>query len=392
MQQFISARPQYTFLKPLRRAGISLCMSFLLAGCASSGDGTIGYYWQSFRGHMDLMSAARPVQDWIDDASLQPALRERLQLAQRARRFAIDELGLPDNASYRRYARLARNAAVWNVVGAPPYSLQLHTWCFMVTGCIGYRGYFAEADAQAEAARLAQTGLETSVYPVPAYSTLGYSNWLGGDPLLSTFVGWPEGDFVRLLFHELAHQVVYAENDTAFNESYATAVERLGVAKWLAEQSTPKAQAEFAASEKRRAEFRTLTRNARTELEQVYQLGNATTEQGRAQLEANKQRAMQNFRDAYAQQRARWQSEDQVTPAQLTNLDQWVQAANNASFGAQGAYDDLVPAFTALFKQQGSDWQRFHEAVKALAAQPKEKRHAALRTLMQEKKEEPKTQ
>src|SRR3989344_3458435 len=137
-----------------------------------------------------------------------PARRGRRHRARPPRAFAVAELGLPDNASYRRYADLKRPAAVWNVVAAPPYSLTLHTWCFPVTGCIGYRGYFTEAAAQAEAAELAAQGLEVEVYGVPAYSTLGYMNWAGGDPLLSTFVAWPEGDFVRLLFHELAHQVV----------------------------------------------------------------------------------------------------------------------------------------------------------------------------------------
>ncbi|MBF5002792.1 aminopeptidase [Diaphorobacter caeni] len=363
---------------------LSLLAASALGGCASSSDdSTVGYYWQSFRGHMGIMGAAKPVQDWIDDPSLKPALRDRLALAQRARQFAIDALALPDNASYRRYAQLGRTAAVWNVVGAPPYSLKLHTWCFPVTGCIGYRGYFAEADAKAESERLARSGQEVSVYPVPAYSTLGYSNWLGGDPLLNTFIGWPEGDFVRLLFHELAHQVVYAEGDTAFNESYATAVERLGVEKWLSEHSSTKAKAEFAISEKRRAEFRTLTRDARAALAQVYDNGNPDTAEGSARLEAEKQRAMQSFHEAYARQRERWITEDKVKPDQLTNLDRWVREANNAAFGAQGAYDDLVPAFIALFEQQGQDWRKFHAAVKTLAEQPKKERQTALNALMQ---------
>lgn len=361
---------------------LTLVTLITLGGCASSGDSTVGYYWQSFRGHMGLMGAAKPVQDWIGDESLKPALRERLELAQRARQFAIDELGLPDNASYRRYAQLGRAAAVWNVVGAPPYSLKLHTWCFPVTGCIGYRGYFDEADAKAESQRLAQSGLEVSVYPVPAYSTLGYSNWLGGDPLLNTFIGWPEGDFVRLLFHELAHQVAYAEGDTTFNESYATAVERLGVEKWLQEHSTPKAQTEFDTSEKRRAQFRDLTRDARARLAKVYESGDDTTDDGKARLEAQKQQAMQAFHTDYAQQRERWITDDKIKPEQLTNLDRWVAEANNASFGAQGAYDDLVPAFIALFEKQGRDWRRFHAAVKQLSQEPRDKRHAALNELM----------
>ena len=356
------------------RAAAGLIVALVLSGCASSGDSTVGYYWQSLRGHMALMNAGKPVQDWIEDPGTQPALRERLTLAKTAREFAIKELGLPDNASYRRYAQLGRNAAVWNVVGAAPYSLQLHTWCFPVTGCIGYRGYFAEADAKAESERLAADGLEISVYPVPAYSTLGYSNWLGGDPLLNTFIGWPEGDFVRLLFHELAHQVVYASGDTGFNESYATAVERLGVDLWLSEHSTPKARAEFNSSEKRRSQFRALTQDTRVQLAKVY-------DAKAPDMPAQKAAAMQQFRDRYAALCKEWADEG-IKPAQLTNLDRWVLEANNASFGAQGAYDDLVPAFVALFEREQKNWPRFHEAVKQLAALPREERHAALAALM----------
>lgn len=255
------------------RATFSLMFCLVLAGCASTTgpSNALGYYWQSLRGHMQIMHAAEPIDDWVTRKDISPALRERLQLAQRARAFAVAELGLPDNASYRRYADLKRPAAVWNVVAAPPYSLTLHTWCFPVTGCIGYRGYFTEAAAQAEAAELSAQGLEVEVYGVPAYSTLGYMNWAGGDPLLSTFIAWPEGDFVRLLFHELAHQVVYAKNDTLFNESFATAVERIGVARWLATQSTPAAREAYATSEARRSAFRMLTRATRTRLAAIYE-------------------------------------------------------------------------------------------------------------------------
>ena len=272
----------------------------LLAGCAHTGD-TLGYYWQSVRGHLQIMRAAEPVDEWIARPGTAAPLRARLELAQQARAFAVSELHLPDNASYRRYADLGRRAAVWNVVAAPPDSLTLHTWCFPVTGCIGYRGYFAEADAQAEAARLAADGLETAVYGVPAYSTLGYTNWMGGDPLLNTFIGWPEGEFVRLLFHELAHQVVYANGDTMFNESFATAVERLGVARWLVERATPQAREEYARDDARRTAFRELTRAARERLAALY-----AREAGSPALPAEKQQAMERFRADYAALRAQW--------------------------------------------------------------------------------------
>ncbi|MFY3383323.1 aminopeptidase [Paracidovorax sp. MALMAid1276] len=370
------------------RPPAALLLSLVLAGCAGTTgpSSTLGYYWQSLRGHMDLMQAAEPIDRWIAREDISPGLRERLRLAQRARAFAVAELGLPDNASYRRYADLKRPAAVWNVVAAPPFSLTLHTWCFPVTGCIGYRGYFTEADARAEAAALAAQGLEVDVYGVPAYSTLGYMNWAGGDPLLSTFIGWPEGEFVRLLFHELAHQVVYAQNDTLFNESFATAVERIGSARWLATEATPAAREAFAVSEARRSAFRSLTRAARARLAKIYEQNSASA-LGEQALIAMKNRAMQTFRDDYAALRAHWLAPPGgaaplATTAQVAGYDRWVAEANNASFAAQAAYDELVPAFEALFEREARDWPRFYDAVRRLTRLPLPERHDTLRALL----------
>lgn len=331
------------------------------------------------------MHAAQPIDQWVERDDISPALRERLQLAQRARAFAISELGLPDNASYRRYADLKRTAAVWNVVAAPPDALTLHTWCFPVTGCIGYRGYFNETDAQTEAQQLSAQGLEVEVYGVPAYSTLGYMNWAGGDPLLSTFIAWPEGEFVRLLFHELAHQVVYAEGDTLFNESFATAVERLGSTKWLATQASPQAREAFAINEARRSAFRALTRATRARLVQIYDQKEALALTPQA-LTAMKSEAMTTFRAEYATLRTRWLAPSGTAPAastaQVSGYDRWVAKANNASFAAQAAYDELVPAFEALFEREGRDWPRFYGAVRHLSQTPQPERHAALKALL----------
>lgn len=368
----------FLFFSARSAALCTFLASALLGGCAAQDGNNLGYYWQSLQGHMQLMLAAERLDDWIARPGTPPALRERLELAKRARAFAISELHLPDNASYRRYADLQRASAVWNVVAAPPDSLTLHTWCFPVVGCVGYRGYFKLQDAQAEAARLAATGLEVDVYGVPAYSTLGAMNWVGGDPLLNTFVLWPEGDFVHLLFHELAHQVVYANGDTLFNESFATAVGRLGSAEWLRSQAGPAARAEFAASKARREAFRQLTRATRARLTEIYAQKEALAQSPQA-LEAMKSEAMQQFRSGYAELAQSWH----IPPAQRANYDRWVASANNASFGAQAAYDELVPAFEVLFEQSARDWPRFYDAVKALAHQSAEQRLAALRALME---------
>jgi predicted aminopeptidase len=349
-------------------------LSVLLATALLSGCADTAYLLQSASGHMKLLQAARPIDDWLADPQTPEPLRQRLQLAQRMRAFAVSELHLPDNNSYHRYADLHRPAAVWNVVAAPAFSLSLQTWCFPVTGCIGYRGYFAEADARSLAQTLAAEGLETTVYGVPAYSTLGWMNWAGGDPLLNTFVFQPEGELARLLFHELAHQLVYAQDDTAFNESFATAVERLGGARWLAEQSSDAARREYAAYDTRRRAFQALLLATRQSLAELYKQKMPETGPTEAQL-ASKNEVMQRFRSDYAALKAGWGG--------YAGYDRFVGQANNASFGVQAAYDSLVPGFEALFQRSGEDWPAFYREVQRLADLPKEKRHAALQVPLQ---------
>lgn len=339
-------------------------LALLLSGCSATLDP--GYYWQSVSGHLQMVRAARPVDDWLADAQTSEALRLKLQQAQQLRRFAVTELGLPDNASYTRYADLKRRAAVWNVVAAPDDALQLKQWCFLALGCVGYRGYFDEAEARAFAERVRQDEptLEVGVYPVPAYSTLGWTNWMGGDPLLNTFLGYPEGELARLLFHELAHQVVYVRDDTVFNESFATAVERLGGARWQASASAA-ARADFARFDQRRQQFRTLARQTRQALLAAYALPE------RVQRLAAKQVAMADFRHGYDTLKAQWGG--------YAGFGAWAAQANNALFAAQAAYDELVPGFEALFEREGRDFARFYDAVRTLSRLPRDERRAALR-------------
>lgn len=363
---------QASFLSAARVALAMVAAVLLLGGCS-----TVGYYWQSVSGHMQMVNAARPVEDWMGDAGTPERLKMRLALSQRIRQFAVTDLKLPDNASYHRYADLKRSAVVWNVMAAPELSLKLKTFCFPVAGCVGYRGYFNEAEARAEGARLKADGLEVGVFGIPAYSTLGWMNWAGGDPLLNTFINYPEGELARLIFHELAHQVVYASGDTMFNESFATTVERLGSQRWLQTQASDAARLEYAALEKRRQDFRALTLATRRELQAIYgenadgEKKEESTPANAARLEA-KAAAMQRFRDNYAKLKISWGG--------FSGYDNWIANANNASLGAQAAYDELVPGFEALFEREDRDWRRFYDAVKRLAALPKDERRKALKT------------
>lgn len=353
-------------------AGLGLGGAALLAAlalCFSSGCGELGYYRQSVGGHLDLMSRARPVDDWLADGATPAQLKQRLALAKQMREFSVQVLRLPDNPSYRAYADLQRPAAVWNVVAAPALSLTLKTWCYPVTGCVGYRGYFDRAEADALAAQLRAEDWDVSVYGVPAYSTLGWSNWIGGDPLLNTFVNGSEGELARLVFHELAHQQLYIADDTMFNESFAVAVERIGVRLWLQQHGSEATRAQYRDIQQRRQDFRELTMRWRDKLQQLY-AGPLPEDQKLAA----KAELLAELRAGHAQMKQqRWGG--------FAGYDPWFASVNNASLGVLAAYSELVADFERLFEQQGRDFERFYAEAARIGALPKAQRHATLRAI-----------
>ncbi len=355
----------------LLMAGVGGVLVAVLAAatlCLSAGCSTVAYYAQSVGGHLSLLRAAKSVPDWLSDAQTDSALKDRLALSQRMRDFAVTELKLPDNASYRRYADLKRGAAVWNVVAAPELSLTLRTSCFPIVGCVGYRGFFQREEADAFGAQLREEGLEVTVYGVSAYSTLGRlpGAWMA-DPLLSTFIHWSEGELARMIFHELSHQVAYADDDTMFNESFATAVERIGGARWLAAHGSAQARLDYERIDGRRQDFRALTLKYRRLLADVY-AGSAPD----ADKRSAKAALMAQFRAEFdALKASRWGG--------FSGYDSWVAHANNASFGVLAAYNELVPQFERLFDRQGRDFERFYAEAQRLAALPKDQRRAELK-------------
>jgi len=341
----------------------SAAAACLLAGCSD-----IEFYWQGIAGQSDLLARAKPITDVIATTP-DPALKRRLVRAQEIRAFASRELGLPDNRSYTSYADLERPYAVWNVFATPELSLTPRQWCFPVAGCVAYRGYFAEADARAEAARLAAAGDDVHLSGIPAYSTLGYFD----DPVLSTFVRYREVELARLIFHELAHQVVYVKDDTSFNESFAVSVEEAGIARWLAAEARTRGMAdaaELATDAERghelRAAFRTLIATTRERLAALY-ASNASDDEKRAGKAA-----------AFAAMRAEYEALKGTSSGSLA-FERWFAAgANNAGIASVSLYADRVPQFSALLAAENGDLGRFYARVKALAALPKNEREPAL--------------
>lgn len=342
------------------RAVITMLLSLLLSGC-----GNISYYLQSVGGQFAIWQREVPVERLLEDPDLSPLLKTQLERALRIRDYASRELGLPDNASYRSYADLARPFVVWNVFAAAEFSTEPQQWCFAVAGCVGYRGYFSEAGARSHAATLAAEGNDVYVGGVPAYSTIG---WFA-DPLLNTFIHYPEPELARLLFHELAHQIVYVTDDTVFNESFATVVEQAGLARWLAAHGSDADRKRFAQLQRYRADFRALVTQTRAELAALY-AGIATPEEKRRR----KAELFAVLQTQYQQRRGDWGG--------FSGYDRWfAQPLGNAHLASVAIYTQRVPAFEALLRQQGGDLPRFYAAVRELAVLSAAERNARLDAL-----------
>jgi len=305
----------------------------MLAGCE-----TLAYYAQAVSGQVSLLSSTRTVSALLADKTTPPALRERLERARAIRDYASRELKLPDNGSYRSYADIGRPYAVWNVVAAPEFALEPLQSCFPVAGCVSYRGFFAQADAERHAAELRAGGYDVYVYGVAAYSTLGRFD----DPLLSSFIRLPDAELARLLFHELAHQVAYVKDDSTFNESFAVTVEREGLRRWLL--ASGRGLADWLADEERRRLLVAEIQQTRARLAQLYRSGiavEAMRERKRRELEELKQKLSARFKDV---------------------------APNNAFLASFATYTELVNEFEYILKENGGDLERFYAQVKRYAA------------------------
>lgn len=363
---FSQPRQRGTVKALLRRTGLIL-MGVCLGACS-----TVDYYRQAATGHLHLLVNAKPIERVVADANTSAQLKQRLLTAMAVRQFATHTLALPDNASYTRYLDLGRPALLWNLVAAPSLSLKPKSWCFPVAGCVSYKGFFNPDLARQEADQLQQQGYEVMVYPVSAYSTLGWSNWLGGDPVLNTFVNRSEPHLARLIFHELAHQQVYVQDDSAFNEAFATAVEQLGGQIWMQAHASPEQKRQDALELERQRAFRTLTASTRQTLEKIY-LAFADGRLTQEQAIAAKQAAMADMRQNYQSLKSHWQG--------YSGYDRWMNDANNASLVSQSTYEQWVPAFVQLFEQNQRDWPKFYSAVAALGQLSKPARQQALKSL-----------
>ncbi len=347
---------------PSRRRTLAALLALsVLAGCAN-----FTYYLQSVRGQLDIWSRQHDIEAVIARPDVAEPLRKKLHAVLAVREFASAELALPRNASYRSYANLDRPYAVWNVFATLEFSLQPRQWCFLFAGCVNYRGYFEKPDAEEFAAGVRAQGYDVFVGGVPAYSLLGYFP----DPVLNTFINYPTPHLARLIFHELAHQVVYVRDDSVFNESFAVTVEQEGSRRWLERHGSDEDRRAYDQVTQRRDGFVKLIETYRERLEALYKTRLASDA-----MRERKAALFEEMRGDYIQLKAGW--------AGFAGYDHWfAQGPNNALLASVGIYTKRVPAFQALLEREGGDLTRFYTAAKALARLSKPERTAALDNLM----------
>jgi predicted aminopeptidase len=347
--------------RPLHQARLVFLASASLLLCAC---GSWRYYGQAVRGQGELLTRRRAVSAVIHNSATSPQLAARLRLALQARHFAAQRLGLPDNRSYTRYVQLHRPYVVWNVFATPRYSVDAVQHCFPIAGCVGYRGWFKESAARADAARLQARGDDVWVSGVSAYSTLG---WFA-DPILSSMLDGDDDGLSGTIFHELAHQLIYVTGATAFNESFATFVQTEGLREWRQSRGLP---AQDGRARELDADFTRLVLDLRQRLQTLYAGGGDETA-----MAAGKQREIAAFRARYRQ----WQQREQP---RTKRFETWVaQPINNARLLPFGLYDRWTPAFATLFQRSGRRWPEFYASVRALAHQPQAQRTEALQALL----------
>ncbi|MFT5012486.1 MAG: putative aminopeptidase [Patiriisocius sp.] len=326
-----------------------------VSGCAN-----LAYYHQAVKGQLSLLTGRTQVAHLLGDENAAEPLRVQLIKTTAILKFAT-ELGLPVGNSYSSYVDLERPFVVWNVFAAAADSTSLLSHCFPIAGCVGYKGFFVEADAREFSHQLQSSGFDVYVGGVAAYSTLGWFD----DPLLNTFVFRDDARLAGVIFHELAHKVLYIQGDTVFNESFATAVERHLLQSWLATNHQEGVYRRYLRSEVRREEVIRLILMTRTRLAEVFD-----SELSAAEKLDKKSILITQLKAEYQALQKSWSAGKEFST--------WIeQDLNNAHLAAIGAYQSLVPGFSRMLAKS-DNLETFFDQVKALSELAKSERDRLL--------------
>ncbi len=328
-------------------------LSVLLISCE-----TVSYYSQAARGQAAIVLGREDIQKLLTNEDLPDNLQEKFTLVLEIRQFAQQQLLLPVNDNYSSYVELDREHVVWNVFAAPEFSTDPINWCFPIAGCVSYRGYFSESAARRYADKLESDGYDVYTGGVDAYSTLGWFE----DPLLSSVLNRSNYQLAGLVFHELAHQLAYLPGDTRFNESFATAVEREGLRRWLRDSGEPQIMERARLDNERQEQFVELIESYREKFEELF-----SQDLTEAEMRMQKRELQAELRGEYQLLKQAWGG--------YAGYENWfAQSLNNAQLSTVSSYNQLIPYFNGLLAQSDGDLRLFYAEVQRISELSEEQR------------------
>lgn len=345
-----------------------LSLSFaLLLMMTSNSCSTLSYYRQSITGHFDILIKSRPIEAMLKNNDLTAELRKKLLQSIKIRKYASDVLFLPANDSYSSYVDLDRKYVLWNIVATPEFSLEPLKWCYLIVGCLTYRGYFSKDDATMYAEQLKSKGYDVHVAGVTAYSTLGWFD----DPVINTMLQYDFTFLAKVIYHELAHQLIYFADDTEFNEAFADTVAEHGVRRWLTDENLNKEVEDFEQSLLREKQFNQLVLKYKVKLENLYQ-----SSQAKNLLLFKKETIFRDMKSDYEKLRISWNGHD--------DYKTWFDSElNNAKLALVLTYKDLVPEFFEILNRENFNLEHFYQAISQLENCNKTERRQYLRSYLQ---------
>ncbi len=322
----------------------------------------LSYYMHSAQGQVSIMQKMQDIDDVMQDETTQATLKRQLKLVGSIRQFAFEQLSLPESDSYTQYADIGRPYVLKNLFASDEFSTSLQSWCYPIVGCAGYRGYFDENKLEQFKSTLLQQGKDVYVANIPAYSTLGWFD----DPVLNTFISWPEYRLAGLMFHELAHQRLYIDNDSQFNESFAMAVQYSGVEKWLQDKGQFEKLKRYKQYQQNRLKVISLIDQGRLNLTQLYEQNLGDNEK-----RSQKKQLLAQLRIDYEE----LSSEFEVPGG----FKYWFKGElNNAKLASVSTYLSRVKAFRKLLQSHAGNYDEFYLHVNEIGMLPVAERNSCL--------------
>jgi predicted aminopeptidase len=175
-----------------------------------------------------------------------------------------------------------------------------------------------------------------------------------------------ETDSAALIFHELAHKLLYVAGDSAFNESFATAVEQEGVRRWLMAKGDRQAYDEYMLDYRRHLQFVDLIVQYRTRFESIYH-----SQEEESVKRARKAALFARMIQGHEALKKQWDA--------TSRYDSWFsQPLNNAKLVSVLTYQNWVPAFNDMLDENNGDLDLFYEECQRLAEMTKSERDEKL--------------